>query len=329
MLPASGNLPAADTLCHYLQAAYAFLIQIVATPFDIYTTLGKKTKTLVPLLGDLINQRRKWQQPQQKRQPYTRAMMETFREHVRQYTRHRNDRHLDKDPAIFNWKVLGIFTGCRSCEYAQTAARRGTFATIPDSMAADSNRNLPIAFTATDFLYLDNQRNIISHDVALRKPHKVVRLRLQFRFDKSGRNFTVKEYGRGEGWLCPIQASLSIIRRATILGVKTHEPVGVYRTGPDGSYTFLQSNDIIKVMRHMVVLTYPDANHFLRKNIKCIVAHSNRVTAAVALRRAGWDIPAIAHRLRWRPESVDHYLRECHTDIDALTAAAIHGSSAI
>jgi hypothetical protein len=61
-------------------------------------------------------------------------------------------------------------------------------------------------------------------------------------------------------------------------------------------------------------------------NVHRIVSHSNRVTAAVALRRHGCDIPTIAFRLRWKPESVDHYLRECTQDIDVLSSATIAGA---
>jgi hypothetical protein len=60
--------------------------------------------------------------------------------------------------------------------------------------------------------------------------------------------------------------------------------------------------------------------------VQRIVSHSNRVTAAVALRRQGADIPTIAFRLRWKPESVDHYLRECTQDIDDMSSATIAGA---
>jgi hypothetical protein len=44
--------PCANTLGHYLAAAYAFLADLVDTPFDIYESLGRKQKTLVPFLGE-------------------------------------------------------------------------------------------------------------------------------------------------------------------------------------------------------------------------------------------------------------------------------------
>jgi hypothetical protein len=67
--------PCANTLGHYLAAAYAFLADLVDTPFDIYESLRHKQKTLVPFLGDIITQRRKWQKPMEKRQPFPRAII--------------------------------------------------------------------------------------------------------------------------------------------------------------------------------------------------------------------------------------------------------------
>lgn len=70
-LPGTDHPPAADTLNHYLTAAATFLAGIVTTPFSIYDDTNKKVKSLKPLLGDIITQRRKWQAPKQKREPYT------------------------------------------------------------------------------------------------------------------------------------------------------------------------------------------------------------------------------------------------------------------
>jgi hypothetical protein len=75
-------------------------------------------------------------------------------------------------------------------------------------------------------------------------------------------------------------------------------------------------------MREACLDTYSDPNHYL---VQRIVSHSNRVTAAVALRRQGADIPTIDFRIRWKPESVDHYLHECTQDIDDMSLATIAG----
>jgi len=62
-------------------------------------------------------------------------------------------------------------------------------------------------------------------------------------------------------------------------------------------------------MRKAAVTAYPDPNHHYRINIKAVVAHSNRVTVAVALFSMKLSIEDITFRLQWKPESVQHYIR--------------------
>ena len=160
----------------------------------------------------------------------------------------------------------------------------------------------------------------------LTHPSSVYEFHLRFRFDKSQRNFVIKKFRRGESFLCPIEASISIVTRAHILHVPPDEPIGVFAFAKAKSgFTFLQSSDIIKVMRQVCVAAYPNPLHYMRQHIAGICSHSNRVTAAVVLRAMGLEIPAIAARLRWQPESVDHYLRECDSMIEAFTNAAFTG----
>ena len=149
---------------------------------------------------------------------------------------------------------------------------------------------------------------------------------IRFRFDKSPQNFTIRKFGRGKGYLCPLAAAISIILRSFLLGVKDNEPVGVYRTTNKGAYTYLQSKTFTKVMQQVCIKAYPDPNHYLRKHITLIQAHSNRITAAAALKRAGKTDEFIAFRIRWSLESVKHYLRECQMDVGQMTMDAIMGA---
>jgi hypothetical protein len=52
------------------------------------------------------------------------------------------------------------------------------------------------------------------------------------------------------------------------------------------------------------ILAHPDANHHLRRQIKCLMAHCLRVTAAVALFNSGEDEHMIAFRHRWNSDAV-------------------------
>jgi hypothetical protein len=78
-------------------------------------------------------------------------------------------------------------------------------------------------------------------------------------------------------------------------------------------------------MQQACKLAYPDPSHELRIKIHRIVAHSNRVTAAVCLQQGGATIDEIAFRLRWQPGSVPTYLRECFQGVGDILQKAIVG----
>ena len=317
----------ARTLRNYLISAVLFLNLFVTNPFTIYRPPPNDTK-LTPMLEDIIKHREKWQQPMPKREAYTFAMFSTMS--------HLVISAIDSDPkavfgqlaTVFDWVRLGIFTGCRACEYAQTLAKRGDYSRVPNSAAAGKWSGTPIAFIWDDFTFYDANMCLVpsTFEALLCSPHRAHELHIRYRFDKSGRTFVIKKYRRGHGLLCAVDAAISILRRAHLLGVPTTEPLGVFQPPNSDRYTFLKSDDIIATMRAICIQTYPNPNHYMRINIQGVVSHSNRVTAAVVLRSMGWDIDAIASRLRWKRDSVEHYLRECDFMVDDFTQAAFRGA---
>ena len=188
-------------------------------------------------------------------------------------------------------------------------------------------RNQPLAFILSDFTLLVDKLCVVPPEEALTQPKRCRWIQVRYRFDKSATNFSLRRYRRGKGFLCPVFVALSILRRAATLQVPANEPLGVYRSHPTGTYTCLRSLEIITVMRQAVLSAYPDPTHYYCINIKSVVAHSNRVTAAVALFSLKLSIEDIAFRLRWKPESVQHYIRECSQFVDDLTAATISGAA--
>ena len=102
--------------------------------------------------------------------------------------------------------------------------------------------------------------------------------------------------------------------------------IAVYCTSNKGTYTFLRSYNVITRMQAVCRLAHPDKDSFFYKNAALMVSHSNRVTAAVALQNAGLSIDAIAFCLRWSPESVKHYLRDCSHAVGELTLQAVKGA---
>lgn len=115
-----------------------------------------------------------------------------------------------------------------------------------------------------------------------------------------------------------------------MLKVPINEPIGAFRLrGTSTGYTFLTNDDVTQELRATCLRTYLDKNHYMHKNHKCIMAHSVRVTAAVALYTAGQAFDTIAFRLRWSVQSVQHYIRECCQHIGKLCDAVLIGAGRI
>ncbi|GKY92329.1 hypothetical protein MPSEU_000204000 [Mayamaea pseudoterrestris] len=318
--------PMVKTVSGYMNAAHAAIQLLINKRFSIVDPA--KSTGIHPLLSEILDNRRKWQQPKEKREPYTFHMFQYLYNTVRTSASRDKRAILDLTATVFDWTRLGAFTGSRANEYAQTTARRGQFSRVPASHHAAEWANQPLAFTDLDFTFYTSDSHELSHSDLAAKGQTADELHIRFRFDKSQTNFSIRKFRRsGHPFLCPIKAAISIIQRARILHCKKErEPLGVYCTSARGDYTYLTSGDIIKIMRKAVEGAYPDPAHFLRQNITRIVAHSNRVTAAVALANANMSEDEIAYRLRWSPPSVKHYLRECSIKINELTKNTIAGA---
>jgi hypothetical protein len=319
------------TLIGYLGAAHAWFETVLGITVPIHSLAMGGTAKLHPLIGQTIDLRRAWRQPREKREPFSYAMFCTLHTVISTAFAHDKRTVLCLPSAIFDWVRLGTFTGSRVSEYAQTKSKRGEYLTVPMTKAAGLWAGSPIAFIRSDFTHLDNNSRILSFAELVQHPNRATHLHVRFRFDKSPQNFTIRKFRRsGHEFLCPILASLSILYRASALRVPDTAPLGVFRpnsTSP--TFTYLTSTDVIRTMRATCLATYPDPEHFLHKNVNRIVAHSLRVTAAVALFNMGHSIEEIAYRLRWQPQSVQHYLRECSTHSDTRTTNAMKGACAI
>ena len=322
---ATGALRQANTVQHFLKTAIHFLVAISDHSIDVYDRSGT-TPALPPILKDKIQQLRKWQTIKPKREAYTFEMLDTLHDQVK-VRRIRDERSfLGKDALVFDTQCLGVFTGSRVSEYCQTVGRVQQLSRVPAKAGENPSSCLPIAFIRSDFLFLAADGNILPHPQLFQDPCLPVQLQVTFRHDKSGRNSTVRKYGRGKSWLCPIRATINILFRAEVLRVPQGDPVCAYKSSDPPGYRFLRDSDVTHAMRQIVIATYPNPTHFLRVHITRISSHCNRIYAAVSLRQAGESIATIAQRLRWSEESVSHYLRESATDIGNYTASTIMGA---
>jgi hypothetical protein len=183
-----------------------------------------------------------------------------------------------------------------------------------------------VAFIATDFCFLSTHGTQLPHAALFANQSLATQLQITFRHDKSGRNYSVRKYARGKTWLCPIAAAIKILYRAHLLQIPPNDPICAYRRPGSTGHRYLRDTEVTDTMRKICIATYSDPTHFMRVNITRIASHSNRVTAAVALFLAKLSIDVIAHRLRWKRESVAFYLRESACDIGQYTADTIFGA---
>jgi hypothetical protein len=318
--------PGPGTVAGYIKSAALWLqTEFRNTASTHCITLSGGSTGLHPLLSDLIASQRTWSKPQQKKEPFTFAIFDYLHKGVSAAAKHDIQTLLGRTAAILDWTGLGLHTGSRLGEYGQSKPdKKSPFARVPQGPCAGQ----ALAFIRDDFLYFDTSGRLLALSSLLVNPGQAASLHVTFRYDKSATNHSVRKYTRiADSFLCPIARSLSILRRAQALGVPADYPLGVFRCDDSANYVFLDGNDVQYVMRTACIAAYPDHTHYMRLHIKRLVSHSNRVTAAVALRAAGLSIEDIAYRLRWKAASVETYLRECYQSIGDVTQKAITGAA--
>ena len=320
-----------QTLRNYVLSATTALHLLTGRSLTIYDpkTLHQVKPAFHPFLKEQLRQRAAWSKPQEKKEPYTLLMLQIFAAYLLSST----------DPvlacmgalaAAFDWARLGIFTGSRLAEYGQGRLAKGTrFNVVPLTVDAGDWAGTPLAFIRADFVFYDTHMRTILHAQIFHyhAQQRVAWVYIRFRSDKSKNNFTIRKFQ----WatlplLDPVDIAINIFHWADHLGVPSSEPIGVFY-GPGRPLPFYPLRDyhMTKMLRLACTLAYPDPNHYLRRRIHRLAAHSNRITAAVCLRLGGADIDEIAFRLRWNPASVPTYLRECWQGIGDILVKTLQG----
>ena len=285
----------------------------------------KQDSHLHPLLRAQLEDRRNWRRPQPKKEAISGEILDAMRS-LAQRT------HPDsREAAVYDWCRLGLFTGSRLSEYAQSKLPRGShraaWATIPNSPdVPPDQRGMPIAFIAADFTFWSAAMTRIPHSTAILAPSSVAFVHVCFRCDKSKHNFLIRKYRRIPfSHLCPVAAALSVVARGQRLSPSPQAPLGFFRDRTNRLCTVRRS-DMQKVMRDACILAYPDPNHCMRLNIHRILSHSIRVFACVALHNSGVPLDDICFRLRWNSDAVRLYIRDSPRLVDDLTQRALLGA---
>jgi hypothetical protein len=292
------------------------------------TTLQQKRVHLHPYIREQLAQRAAWSQPRPKKEPYTIDMFRALERFVKSKP-DGVDAFLAKEYAVYDWCRLGLFTGSRVAEYAQTRLKKpDRFNIIPNTLDAGDWAGQALAFLRADFVFYTALHELIPlssiHHAFL--SGSVVSVHIRFRFDKSPRNFSIRKFQRtNDAILDPVAAAVSCVHRADLLSIPEWEPIGAFGA-VNRSAAFLRDYHISAVMRKACEWAYPNPLHYMRVHILNIVPHSNRITAAVSLKLGGASDEEIAFRLRWHVSSVPTYLRECFAQVGKIVGTTIAGA---
>lgn len=319
------------TLTLYVSSAHKVLEILQGRTIVIWDRHhGGKAKRFHRFIGDQLDERAKWSKPKPKKCPFTTEMFLWLRKEI-QSTTPRLRAFLGLTHCVYDWTSLGVFTGSRIGEYGQSNVPTGQrFNVIPSSNdVPEAQRGMPIAFVASDFTFMDSHRRIIppTQVLASFRARQIWAVKITFRYDKSPRNWVTRSFCWVDHPIFnPVRSAVCIIHRAHLLRVPAHEPLGVWSS--DGTtYRFLKDREVTERMQTACLHAYPDPNHFMRANIKQVVTHSNRVTAAVCLQKGGATIQQIAFKLRWKPDSVEPYLRDCFDLVGGSLEQTIAGTA--
>jgi hypothetical protein len=330
-LPSNGTGPLSEqSLRNYVNAAAQCVTVLTEQPCIVLdpTTFQQKRVHMHPYIREQLAQRAAWSQPKKKKEPYTLDMFLALAGFL-QSLRDATEAFLTVEHAVFDWTRLGLFTGSRVSEYAQTRLKAGIqYNTIPQIPDAGIWAGQPLAFIRADFTFYSDSHAIVplSDIVQSHRLQRIVDVHIRFRFDKSPTNFSVRKFRTtNDPILDPVAAAVSCIHRADLLDIKEWEPIGVYYSSRRGS-RFLRDYNVSKVMRQACMWAYPNPTHYMRVNIQSIVPHSNRITAAVSLKLGGASDEEIAFRLRWHVSSVPTYLRECFQQVGTLIQQTLEGA---
>ena len=314
-----------DTVSNYLHAARLFLQVCRQAPVN--TMDPSRPGALHPLLADQLAFRSRWSRSNDRREPITAPTLANLSSRQALLSTDSPLGHTYLLPAVFDWLCLACFTGSRPGEYAQMSGSKTTFSPVPKCPNDPFWEGKPVAFVASEFMFLSPTNRIIPHgDLPTTPLEAVACVRIRFRHDKSSTNFSKRSfYKANHAFLCPVRASRRIFCRAHTLKLSPFWPLGSYRDNKAGKTFLLRSTDIIKTLRVPCKLAHPCPNDYPHRHVHLLVAHSTRITAAVALANAGASPDVIAHRLRWHRDSVEHYLRDCSRAVGLLTQQAIAG----
>jgi hypothetical protein len=324
-----------DTIRLYLSAANAYFRfrYNVLTPVFTQGNGSVQSDKLDPYLAEILASRRNWKRPAPKKETISTPMLDAMLSMASAACSLSKDGWLSRDAVLYDFVILGIFTGSRLAEYGQSNLPPGSKAdgwnVIPDNPDVPQEwRNHPVAFLASDFKFYSSAKILLTHHEVDADPHRAAYVSIRFRYDKSKFNFIYRQFRRNtDSHLCAVSAAARIIRRARTGILLDHraEPLGMVR-GKNGQRYTIRGHHVAKFLKDACLKAHPDPNHYTRLHIDQFMAHCLRVTAAVLLSNAGVPVDDISFRLRWNSDAVLLYIRDNDRLVDDLTARVVAGA---
>jgi hypothetical protein len=324
-----------DTIRQYLTAASVILRVNFNLHVPVFTQGNGSVQSdrLDPYLSEILASRRNWKRPAPKKEAFSMQMLSAMRDMAIEAVQRSAAGWLAHDAVLYDFVILGLFTGSRLAEFGQSGVPPGCKAdgwnAIPYNPDVPSEwRGKPIAFMMNDFRFFCSNRILISHEDVCADPARATFVSVRFRYDKSKFNFIYRQFRRVKGChLCIVAAAIRIIRRALSGGLldPATEPLGLFR-GRNGQRYSIRGHHVAKFLKDACVRAHPDPNHYMRLHIDRLMAHGIRVTAAVLLSNAGVAVDDISFRLRWNSDAVKLYLRDNDRMVSDLSSKVVAGA---
>ena len=209
------------------------------------------------------------------------------------------------DQVLYDFEVIGIYSGIRLGEWAQTDNVRRI-----DQIRLNIDGS-PAAFVISDLTFYGENKYCMSLTEALTHPDLVYHVDVCWRFQKNGEIKQKKSFpraSRGSTILCSVCAWLRVAARWVDLKLDISHPLAVFTdTGlASGTVNFIRPIHINAALRNSArdVYNITDEDELAR-----FTSHSFRVGATVALHAAGSSQMDIKYALRWKSDTFYTYLR--------------------
>jgi hypothetical protein len=226
-------------------------------------------------INAILTEVKRWERMPNRREPLTIDMI-TYQQLQRDdATPH------SEAAAIYDWEVVGIFTGNRLSEWAQ---RDGTNDLTVVVRNIDGTSK---AFIIDDVEFYSAGRRRMTRAQALARPYLVETADIRWRFQKNGNNGEKKTIVRiaDKPGLCPVSAILRIVQRWRDLKLPADHPLAVFTDDglATGTAQFITEKHINAALqtaaREVYNITKPD-------ELARFTSHSIRVGACVSLHAA-------------------------------------------